>query len=1498
MAEKVPRRGILPSPSLVETHRKADRYALSDLHRQTNAAAKQAILQELHVSMQLRAEKMRLHQRAGSGYAPGASEEGGGARGADAFIGITPTRGGRSDGSQPGKRVTFYGESRQDDMAAQAPGKGQSRIPVPVRSRPVPGPRGTSSRKEPLNTLDRHQHRTRRVQRNAGSAVLQADSEMFRYTWDSRGRLNELRIRFLARKYFCIWRENTFTGVRPSAVRALYRHRLLRKTFDEWREFWWTQRREWTLLIRAEYHHRYKVYQRVWLAWKSFVVRERVKASKKNIAMMHASRVVASRTMEAWKAYIRQRRAKVVVLRRAQDFWEGKALERHWSIWKAALRIRHARQDTDAFAMQYWADNLTQKAWETWRQRYQEQQEMRRKEADAHQHYERSLLARCLLRGLVPYILHRRERRRRTAEAFQLYEDRLVQQSWQHWNQRWFTRRSLALRQEQVDRLGNRARLRRVVVHWRFYIYLLHVERMEEERATQHHNTQLLKLGLLVLRLAVVQRRLKDRRNVQAAEFHQQMLVKRCWNQWISQCEHREELRLFAVTRKARLMYRRRLLGAVVRQWCGYVAWRRHRKEQYARADFHYTRCLLPKCLLKLRRNVALESKKRDLLYQAHQFYREGLLGRSFYHWHQGFQISQDGRMMARMAILHHEEVLSRRFFTAWRRKLRDRLRDTDQLCLAIDHHHTLLCRRALHRWMEFSRESKQRCEVEKLAAKHAYLQTVKKSWITWSQYVASRRRKALKKATADFYYHRRTVRRTLEAWKRYHAQVQTVQRLVAAKEASANQQRLRYALGVWRQNAIAAREGRSLEHTATRHRKRNLLHKIMTVWHQYAQRHAVDAAVKLWRLEEIRAQLDKGKLQRMFFSWRKASDAAARERRKVEIAEAHHACKLRKKCLRRWQHYRLLCLKKALIARQAAWLNRVRVQAVVFSRWKHQFAQAQEEKRKTVVALWLWSMRLQQRVIHAWVCYAGERRRKKERIAGALAQRRQELLREGVRQWLGVAASLAERRASIAAQHHAQTSYKSYQAVRRFAARWREKTVAARLGGRRPRNPRHSSRRVRFKDEMAPVGAKSEMEEHKDVVRALKLAPTQLSSHPPPVWSKSVSSRRGTPGVETGLTSADGLCSRPVTGRVRAQPRRPDFLRDSLQREGLWAQPASAPLGTHEHLGLSTIQRDEEFEDHPSVHQAPPSQTEIVASTAASSHALLVPQVAQEGIPFDSRGSTILPGMEGHLTSDMSSAHKSRALLMSIDSKKTTANVIGRVLPSATRGVSQPSDKQPITVPMQSQGNVPLYIGGSAKPSMRGTDSENSDNTGREGHRENVQSRRKDRGDIKSGVLPKSPLLLPPSAFTSGNPQRVHHGGGTVPDEAPPSTIAPEMTSIGEGTNWTAPFREGQQREGVSGEEVVYGEIQTLRETLVDFQSAKAELKKLRSQEAELLGWMKELNLSRTTEDSAAILLGDELQQVQEQIARLSTRVRHSKPHIKDLLARINHLTQQASLL
>ncbi|XP_030850022.1 uncharacterized protein LOC115927867 [Strongylocentrotus purpuratus] len=120
-------------------------------------------------------------------------------------------------------------------------------------------------------------------------------------------------------------------------------------------------------------------------------------------------------------------------------------------------------------------------------------------------------------------------------------------------------------------------------------------------------------------------------------------------------------------------------------------------EEQYARADDYYARRnLLPRCIQRLRLNAELEKKKRVLQAQAAEFYREGQLGRCFYRWCHSFQLSQDIRMMERMAFLHHESILGKRFFTEWMERTRSKLKESEKMYQAIDHHHLSLCTKVL----------------------------------------------------------------------------------------------------------------------------------------------------------------------------------------------------------------------------------------------------------------------------------------------------------------------------------------------------------------------------------------------------------------------------------------------------------------------------------------------------------------------------------------------------------------------------------------------------------------------------------------------------------------------------------------------------------------------------------------------------------------------------------------------------------------------------------
>ncbi|XP_041461216.1 protein SFI1 homolog [Lytechinus variegatus] len=1402
MTEKRNSKVTLPNLSLAEAHHKADKFSLSDLHRQTNSAAKQAILYELHSSMQLRAERIRLHRKGSSDTHHDDSDDN--VKDADERKPVTQVP------SQCQTKHVTFGEAHLEPRL-------QSRIPVPVRQ--DPNQRSRSHKVSNVKGQDARSRITQSVRRRGDGDQKHHGNQTvnFEYTWGQRGRLNELRIR------------------------EHYNSRLMRKMFDEWREFWWIQRREWTLMIRAEYHHRYKMYQHVWICWRAFVVREKVKNAKKEISTIHASSTLLLKAMLAWKHYVTLRRAKRVLKQKAEKVHQRHALQFCWNEWRAAMQQRREENDAEVFALQYWAESLVQRVSMEclrWRRRWLQKQEMKEKERQAQHHYEKTLVSRCYYQGFIPYTHHRKEKRRINAQAYQVYSDRLLTHSWQHWNQRWFTRRSLAQRQEQVDRLGNRARMRRLLTHWRFYIHQVHIERRKEDIARIHHNTQLKKLGLLMLRLAVVQRRVKERRKEQAIELHQEMLVKRCWNQWILQCEHREELRLFSATRKARQMHRKHLLTAVFQQWCHYTVWRRHRKAQYARADAHYARSnLLPKCIHSLRDNAELEKKKRALHAQAMEFYREGELGRCFYRWCQSFQLSQDVRMMERMAFLHHESILARRFFTEWRERTRSKLQESEKMFHALDHHHVSLSAKALKRWMEFTVESRQRSEFERKASEHAYIQTTRKAWDIWRKYVSYRRLKEVKKERADLHYNRKQIRRVFIAWKFHCQKMHVVYQVVATKETAVNRRRLRHAFSDWKVCVETAKEERLLERIAIHHWNTRMLNKIVATWHAYAQQHAADTALKVWRLHELQAQLDRGILRRAFLAWKQCAKTEAEDRRRETKADTFHAEKLRQRCFQQWKAYRLLAIKKTLMARQALWLNRIRMQAKFFKQWKQQYSEAKEENGKTVMALWLWSMRLQQHTLHAWIRYVKERRRKKARITQALEQRRVELLREGVRQWLMVAGSLGERRAAVAAQHHAQTSLKSYQVVQRCAALWRQKTIANR--GKKKKHRSMKQRKVRFEDEHPTRGHRSKVTlPPTTLMSSMTVEP--LGSRGLPVISASVEER-----VMDRAVGETSFSTKPVMGKVRPQPRKPDFLRDSLQREGLWSRS-----------DLHAISNNSEEEHH---HSIPPKRSKAppISRTFHDLSNLNEPVGTRKPIPNsvppEDMGKTRSCGLEGQAdeprTTDSEFVHSER------DDSDNKKKIIDTKFDSRSA--------RAFTLPKTTDG-------------PRHTQS----------------------GDV-SGIEMKPPVLLPPSAFSSGQPSTSYR----------PSKGASQSTSDGVGMlprrTSSIPFNieqtprfgdEVKDKSRADSTEVLYAEIQGLKNILQGYQDMKHKLKRLKSQEAELQGWVKELNLPSSTEDSAALLIGDELTQVQEEIALLTSQLHQKKPHIKNILSQITQLTQQAT--
>lgn len=93
------------------------------------------------------------------------------------------------------------------------------------------------------------------------------------YTWNRGGRLKELRIRNLARKYAFIWRQKIWgnCSLTPSAVKRHLDEKRRIRLFLAWKRFWWEKNKEWKLNVRATIHYNHKVAENVLTRWSSFV---------------------------------------------------------------------------------------------------------------------------------------------------------------------------------------------------------------------------------------------------------------------------------------------------------------------------------------------------------------------------------------------------------------------------------------------------------------------------------------------------------------------------------------------------------------------------------------------------------------------------------------------------------------------------------------------------------------------------------------------------------------------------------------------------------------------------------------------------------------------------------------------------------------------------------------------------------------------------------------------------------------------------------------------------------------------------------------------------------------------------------------------------------------------------------------------------------------------------------------------------------------------------
>lgn len=864
------------------------------------------------------------------------------------------------------------------------------------------------------------------------------------YTWNRGGRLKEIRIRFLARKFTLIWKRKVFGRLSPATVRAHWRQKVLTKYFGHWFTISWHARREWRLLVRADCHYRFWLKVKTFHAWGLYVTwQQQKKIQVEKSHQLYNQNQLKYRFL-AWKFYVQEQQRKFQLLQKAMQFNKQKCYRNVLKIWQEQKSKFDAEKEL-TFKADLWRKRRLQKlTLQKWQSALCAKEKLLRKQQIASDHRDRHLLQETWIKWF-DYVSQRRRKFDLKVKAKQFSESSIICHAFGQWAVQFSHHQMVYKNIKHFQQLQEHLLLRQILARWRHYVLNQRQKKLNIQKAEFHYRQRLLHLAFagfqLHLNLVRSFHHLAERLWAET----QHLLLRKCFLIWVHKFDLSEEIKQQPLTIKALQFHRYQLMRKSFRKLKLYVSWQHYRQMQYTKAEAHFYVTYLPKVLHNWKLAVEILKRQKWLKAKGQDYWEGNTMCRTFYAWQAATSQHQEYREMKMAAVLHYNKHLLQITMAIWLH----RTSDCVNYHLLVTEARSYYRQRTLHRyllaWKEYVDEvhNTRYQQVISLACYYGNLQ--RKCFSSWKQFCKHQQKKRKRLQEATDYHQRGLCVKVWKMWRNYILHCNQILNIVEQKYHKVSLRTLRWAFHIWHDNSLEASQNRNIMKNAEWYYNQRLLTKVLGTWRNFA-------AIQAYKKCQIRnlvlsAQhtLHSALVHRLFIKWQQCCHESIANKQKEFLATSHHRLAVLRKSVKTWKLWLLSTYRKKLLMRQSLYFRHQVLLAASFGQWMKQLTVVHHENHQTQMALWHWSVTLQRKVLLSWKAYYSEQLRKRGRIASAISARRQRLLREGLQCWISAADQLTSWRKTKANQQQIQLAVSTYNNVQRFAQHWREKAIRGR---------------------------------------------------------------------------------------------------------------------------------------------------------------------------------------------------------------------------------------------------------------------------------------------------------------------------------------------------------------------------------------------------------------------------------------------------------------------